>query len=260
MATNGTSNGTAATNGHSTSSQHVPKIILYTNHRCPYAQRAHITLDTLNLKYEEILIDLDTPRPQWYLDINPRGLVPSLKYSLPGIFDTPEILTESGIVAQFLCDSFPSPLLPASKEDPFSALKRARIAFFVDTWSSKIAPYQFQIIKAEEGAEREAKAEECVKMMEKEIEPLLAGAKPFFGGSGELTFAEVMTAPFVLRMFSFARDGELMPQSFGEKLEALPNFGRWSKAVMENGNVRRVYDEAGVVEGTKKRVKQMAAK
>jgi len=97
-------------------------------------------------------------------------------------------------------------------------------------------------------------------MMEKEIEPLLAGAKPFFGGSGELTFAEVMTAPFVLRMFSFARDGELMPQSFGEKLEALPNFGRWSKAVMENGNVRRVYDEAGVVEGTKKRVKQMAAK
>ncbi|KAK0850663.1 hypothetical protein LTR91_022499 [Friedmanniomyces endolithicus] len=237
-----------------------PKIILYTNHRCPYAQRAHITLDTLNLKYEEILIDLDTPRPQWYLDINPRGLVPSLKYSLPGIFDTPEILTESGIVAQFLCDSFPSPLLPASKEDPFSALKRARIAFFVDTWSSKIAPYQFQIIKAEEGAEREAKAEECVKMMEKEIEPLLAGAKPFFGGSGELTFAEVMTAPFVLRMFSFARDGELMPQSFGEKLEALPNFGRWSKAVMENGNVRRVYDEAGVVEGTKKRVKQMAAK
>jgi len=26
-----------------------PKIILYTNHRCPYAQRAHITLDTLNL-------------------------------------------------------------------------------------------------------------------------------------------------------------------------------------------------------------------
>ncbi|KAK0820247.1 hypothetical protein LTS16_006942 [Friedmanniomyces endolithicus] len=298
MATNGTSNGTAATNGHSTSvyfhtptkdigspkrSHNMsPKIILYTNHRCPYAQRAHITLDTLNLsrspppstpqpklpiltpltpslEYEEILIDLDTPRPQWYLDINPRGLVPSLKYSLPGIFDTPEILTESGIVSQFLCDSFPSPLLPASKEDPFSALKRARIAFFVDTWSSKIAPFQFQIIKAE-GAEKETKVEECVKLMEKEIEPLLVGARPFFGGSGELTFAEVMTAPFLLRMFSFARDGELMPRSFGEKLEGLENFGRWSKAVMENGNVRKVYDEEAIVAATKKRVKQMASK
>ncbi|KAK0327914.1 hypothetical protein LTR82_001432 [Friedmanniomyces endolithicus] len=237
-----------------------PKIILYTNHRCPYAQRAHITLDTLNLKYEEILIDLDTPRPQWYLDINPRGLVPSIKYSLPGIFDEPETLTESAIVAQFLCDTFPSPLLPASKEDPFSALKRARIAFFVDTWSSKIAPFQFQILKAAAGAEKEAKAEECVKVMEREIEPLLVGAGPFFGGSAELTLAEVMTAPFVLRMLSFARDGELMPKSFGEKLEALPNFGKWSKAVLGDGVVRKVYDEKGVVEGTKKRVKQMAAK
>ena len=46
---------------------------LYTNHRCPYAHRSHIALEELGLPFEETIIDLDTPRPQWYLDINPRG-------------------------------------------------------------------------------------------------------------------------------------------------------------------------------------------
>lgn len=51
---NGTSGGVAE-----------PKIHLYTNHRCPYAHRAHITLEELGLDFEETIIDLDTPRPQW---------------------------------------------------------------------------------------------------------------------------------------------------------------------------------------------------
>jgi glutathionyl-hydroquinone reductase len=48
-----------------------PKITLYTNHRCPWAHRAHIVLKELGLKYEEVIIDLDRPREKWYLDINP---------------------------------------------------------------------------------------------------------------------------------------------------------------------------------------------
>ena len=66
----------------------------------------------------EVIIDLNTPRPQWYLDINPRGLVPSIKYSVPGVYDEEEIITESAIVSQFLMDSFPSHLLPESKQEP----------------------------------------------------------------------------------------------------------------------------------------------
>jgi hypothetical protein len=55
----------AATNGDT------PKIILYTNHRCPWAHRAHIAIKELGLPYEEVIIDLDTPREPWYLEINP---------------------------------------------------------------------------------------------------------------------------------------------------------------------------------------------
>ena len=78
----------AATANGTTSSAHAngaangtsPKIHLYTNHRCPYAHRAHIALEELKLPFEETIIDLDTPRPQWYLDINPRGKSPPATY------------------------------------------------------------------------------------------------------------------------------------------------------------------------------------
>jgi len=257
MATNGTTNGTSATNGHSTHNI-APKITFYTNHRCPWAQRAAITLDELNLPYEEVIIDLDTPRPQWYLDINPRGLVPSIKYSVPGLLDE-EIITESAVVSQFLADAFPSHLLPASKESPTSALFRARVNFFNDTWSNKVAPFQFQVMRAQ-GEEKDAKVEEWVKAVEKEIEPLLAHAKPFFGGSEKLTLAEVLAAPFLLRWNTFINDGELLPKSLGEKLGALPNFSKWQKAVIAESNVRKVYDEEAILAGTKKKLKEMAAK
>lgn len=48
-----------------------PKITLYTNHLCPYAQRAHITLKELKLPFEEVIIPLDKPREPWYLEVNP---------------------------------------------------------------------------------------------------------------------------------------------------------------------------------------------
>lgn len=48
-----------------------PKIILYTNRICPWAHRAHIALKELGLDYEEVTIDLSTPREPWYLEINP---------------------------------------------------------------------------------------------------------------------------------------------------------------------------------------------
>ena len=44
---------------------------MYTNHRCPWAHRAHIVIKELGLEYEEVIIDLDKPREPWYLEVNP---------------------------------------------------------------------------------------------------------------------------------------------------------------------------------------------
>ncbi|CEJ82381.1 Putative Glutathione S-transferase domain-containing protein [[Torrubiella] hemipterigena] len=158
-------------------------IKLYTNHACPWAHRAHIALAELGLPFEEEIIDLSVPRTAEYLAINPRGLVPSLSYN-------GEIITESAVVSQFLIDAYPSHLVPTAGS-PDAALQRARINFFVDTYFTKVNSLSTKFVLAKTDAEAEEVAAEFVKQLTKEVEPLLADAAPYFGGSKTLTLAEV---------------------------------------------------------------------
>lgn len=102
-----------------------------------------------------------------------------------------EIVTESAIVSTFLADMFPnSSFWPASRESPTSALTRARIAFFADTWVGKINTHTVPVMMAD-GEEKEKLGGKLVEAVKKEIEPMLEGAGPFFGGSESITLAEV---------------------------------------------------------------------
>jgi len=233
-----------------------PKIILYTNHGCPYAHRAHIALNELKLPYEEVIIDLDKPREPWYLEVNPRGLVPAIKYTNNYLKD--QIITESSIVAQFLADQHPSPLLPASNSSPTSALERAHINFFIDTWNTKIGSFMFAIFRAGSEEEKEAKSKEWVNAVAKDIEPLLKSANPFFGGSSELTLAEVNIAPFLLRIYALSSRG-LLPTSVKSGLDTLPNFSRWVNATVAKESVLSIWNEEVVTERTASRIQKLKA-
>ncbi|KAL1604280.1 hypothetical protein SLS59_004075 [Nothophoma quercina] len=225
------------------------KITLYTNHRCPWAHRAHIVIKELGLQYEEVIIDLDKPREPWYLEVNPRGLVPAIKFN-------DQIITESGVVARFLADAYPSHLVPATGTVD-AALTRARINFFVDTWFDKVGSYWFQILRADED-DKEELVKKFVETVRKEIEPLLKDADPFFGGSKKVTLAEALTAPFILRVYSFSKNG-LLPKSVLEGFEGLPNFNKWAQAVIKEESVTYIWDEAVVLPATKKKIDSLKA-
>lgn len=242
------------TNGNGESNGVTPHIILYTNHGCPFAHRAHITLKELDLPYEEVIIDLDTPRDPEYLEINPRGLVPSIKYSNGVLKD--EIITESAIVAQFLADSRPSPFLPASLSSPTAPLFRARLNFFVDTWNTKIQSSFYPLLKSSD-SEKEELSSNLLKAIEKEIDPLLADAAPFFGGSETFTLAEAITAPFVLRFYALSDDGVLFPKSFKAGASKLPNFGKWADKVVARESVTYIWNEENIVGRMKARIAKM---
>jgi len=228
-----------------------PDIKLYTNHGCPWAHRAHITLAELGLPFEEVIIDLDTPRTPEYLKVNPRGLVPALEYN-------GEIITESAVVTQFLADAHPSSLVPTST-DPKGPLSRARIAFFVDAWFSKVNSLFFKTQLAKTEAEAEGFAKEAVAAIIKEIEPLLGNAGPFFGGSEKLTLAEALTGPFILRFFSLAKHG-VVPNSLVQPLqEQTPNFYTWAQHVIKHPSVTSIFNEEKVVERTKARIAKLKA-
>lgn len=159
------------------------KLILYTNRRCPWAHRAHIALQELKLPFEEVTIDLDSPRTPEYLAINPRGLVPALSYN-------GEIIIESAIVANFLANVYPSHLLPPSNAEG-GALQRAKIDLFVDAFVTKFQGSLYKLFGTKTDEEVNAVIEPAIEALVKEVEPRLADAGPFFGGSDKLTQAEV---------------------------------------------------------------------
>lgn len=219
------------------------KLILYTNHRCPWAHRAHIALEELRVPFEEVIIDLDTPRTPEYLKINPRGLVPALSYK-------GNIIIESEIVARFLADAYPSHLVPTSNE-PGGALRRARVSLFVDAYMSKFNSALLGIYTAKSQEEIDALVEKAVAGLVKEVEPLLADANPFFGGSDKLTLAEVLTGSFVIRLDSLTKAG-IYPKALWSAIEEkTPNFIKWAKAVSTHPSVTSIYNERVIVEGTK---------
>ena len=148
------------------------------------SHRAHIALDELKVPYEQEIVDITTPRTPEYLKVNPRGLVPTLSYN-------GEIITESTIIATFLADAFStSNLLPAST-DPNGPLTRARISFFVDTYFNRVQPIFMRSQRSKSDEERAKALADFVNAAAKELDPLLADAAPFFGGSSKLTLAEV---------------------------------------------------------------------
>jgi glutathione S-transferase len=162
-----------------------------------------------------------------------------------------EIIYESQIVSQFLCDAFPSHLLPSSHEDPTAALRRARIGFFVDTWGTKLGTFQFGVMKAAK-EDKQAEVDKWVSTIEKEIEPLLKDAGPFFGGSKELTFADAMVAPFLLRWYLAAEHNKYIPSTLIKGLEKLENFAKWSKAVREHPSVLEIWEPEAMTKLPKK--------
>ncbi|PGH10685.1 hypothetical protein AJ80_07441 [Polytolypa hystricis UAMH7299] len=231
-----------------------PKIILYTNHLCPWAHRAHIALKELGLEYEEVIIDLTKPREPWYLEVNPRGLVPSISYN-------GTIITESAIVSQFLADAHPSHLLSASNTGA-GALQRARIAFFVDAFFTKVIPHLFASLRAASDADRETATEALIAGVETEIEPLLAPAQdggatgPFFGGSEKLTLAEVLTGSFLLRLLLLHKpEYGLLSAKLPELLEQrTPRFKRWADTTVQQESVNFIWDAENVGRKTKERL------
>ncbi|KAL1619970.1 hypothetical protein SLS56_009889 [Neofusicoccum ribis] len=233
-----------------------PKITFYTFPDCPWCQRVHFILTELKIPVEQVFIHLDEPRPQWYLDINPRGLVPAIKFSNDIV--TNEIIYESNIISQFLVDLRPSHLLPASLADPVAPLRRARIQFFIDTFQSKLGSQSRALLLADE-KDKDAKVKEVLAGVEKEVEPLLANAAPFYGGSKELTYAETQVAPFVLRLYSMS-NGTYLPTSLKAGLQGLPNFSKWAAAVIEHRSIKSNYDEGSVLGRTAKTLEKLKAK
>ncbi|KAH8901722.1 thioredoxin-like protein [Thozetella sp. PMI_491] len=214
-----------------------PSIKLYTNRNCPWAHRTHIALAELGLQFDEERIDYSKPRTPEYLKINPRGQVPTLIYD-------GHVIRESAIIAQFLADSVEITHLIPRTGDAQGALMRQRIASFVETYFSKANTYYYAAIEAKTDGDAGDLGKRYVNAVVREVEPLLQDASPFFGGSDKLTMAEVLTASFILRIFTFPHtENPPLPITMLADFDTkAPKFYAWALAVMKHPSVNSIYD------------------
>ena len=66
-----------------------------------------------------------------------------------------------------------------------------------------------------------------------------------------------MTAPFLIRYQTFSSNNSgLIPASVTKSLNALPNFSKWSAAVVAKESVNYIFDAEGIT----KRMQEMVTK
>ncbi|KAF9093010.1 hypothetical protein BGX27_001689 [Mortierella sp. AM989] len=214
------------------------KFVLYTNRFCPFAARAVLALAETKHAYEAVSIDLNTPRPDWYLkDINPYGQVPALK------INDKDIVLESLLVAEYLAD-----LHPEAGLFPTDPLQRAQTRYLIQHWGSHIQPAQHKATFSQEASDAIKRHQDYITELEKvnklllnvhkTSEPGLDGKGPYFLGS-RFTFADLALASFLTRVSLV----EVFQENFGFKFpskEENPNLARfieWKDAVISRESV-----------------------
>ncbi|XP_041866470.1 glutathione S-transferase omega-1-like [Melanotaenia boesemani] len=196
----------------------VPKdhIRLYSMRFCPFAERTRLVLNAKGIKYDTININLKE-KPEWFLEKNPLGLVPTL--------ETPDgdVIYESPITCDYLDEVYPEKkLLPSS---PYGkAQQKMMLEHF-----SKVIPYYYKITagrgKGEDvsGLEVELK-EKFVKLNE----DLMKKKTKFFGGDS-ITMIDYMMWPFFERV-------ELLEMK--SPLEDTPELKKWIERMLQDPAVK----------------------
>lgn len=125
---------------------------LFSARVCPFAQRSRLALMEKNLPFTLIDIDLRN-KPDWYLQLNPAGTVPSLRQ---GEF----LLRESLIINEYVdeCSADP-PLLPAGVQ------QRAEARLWIAYFDSSFVPLFYRLLKAQEEAKQRSLAAEMCQVL-----------------------------------------------------------------------------------------------
>uniref|UniRef100_A0A8C6TWX8 Glutathione S-transferase omega n=1 Tax=Neogobius melanostomus TaxID=47308 RepID=A0A8C6TWX8_9GOBI len=167
----------------------VPKghIRLFSMRFCPFAQRTRLVLAAKGIKHDTINIHLKE-KPDWFLEKNPFGLVPTLET------EAGEVLYESPITCDYLDEVYPEKkLLPTS---PFGkAQQRMMLEHF-----SKIPPYFYKITMAKKNNEDLTGLKAELKEKFVKLDEDLATKKTKFFGGDCISMIDYMMWPFFERL------------------------------------------------------------
>lgn len=164
-------------------------LTLYDSPTSGNALKVRFLLGELRLDYERIDVPLARPRPDWYLEVNAAGGIPTL-------LDDGLVLPESNAILRYLAAR-------EGRDDlyPVELRARARVDRLLDTWSTLIRPAIFPLERAcglfgERDADAVEPAREGLLPVLDAVEKLVAENGTM---TGSFTIADVCAAPTLFR-------------------------------------------------------------
>ena len=171
-------------------------LTLYDFPSSPNAQKVRLLLAELGLEFEHRSVAQATPRPDWYLQLNPFGRVPAIK-------DGDLFLAESHAILRYLAQR--------SGRDELYVEQRAHVDWALDAWATFVGTQMrsliYQVLVAtidDEGRSHPERADpERVQPAIAEARRGLAAYEEFCAGTGAVcgsfTIADCAVAPALKR-------------------------------------------------------------
>jgi glutathione S-transferase len=214
---------------------------------CPYAARTWTTLLELGLPFDAVEVSFRDEKPQWFLDVNPRGKVPALVNNGDGT-----VVYESAI-----CDEYLSDLAREMADSgggggensgeaggggrsrfwklmPTGASSRAALRLLNDRVDAELNPALYTFLTCRDPASEPRLVEDLERalgVLQQSIRD--NGGGPYLMGD-EFTLADIHVLPFFLRMTVSLRhfkQYELPPDKFADLL-------RWYELCLQRPSVK----------------------
>ena len=193
---------------------------LYSGWFCPFVQRVWIVLEEKEIPYQYVEVN-PYHKPESLLSLNPRGLVPTLKYENKPLY-------ESTVICEFLEDAYPDhgvKLLPA---DPYL---RARIRIWIDFVSTRVVPAFHRFLQFQPGQQEDKTIWDVRNVFLdtlKEFAEAMDEEGPFFLGK-EPTLVDYVIAPWAVRLWVFDhfKEGGLGIPDEGKGAKDEKSWARW---------------------------------
>lgn len=151
---------------------------------CPFVHRAWIHLELSGVEYQYIEVD-PYAKPKELTDINPKGLVPSLRHGSWGCY-------ESSVLMEYIEDISPTLYRNLSPQD------KADQRLWAHFVNGNLVPSFYRLLQAQEESKQIAYGKELQEHCDtlvRAMDPI----GPFFRGS-EIGFVDVAIAPWIVRM------------------------------------------------------------
>lgn len=207
---------------------------LYSGWFCPFVQRVWIALEEKNIQYQYIEVN-PYHKPRSLLDLNPRGLVPTLQYQNKPLY-------ESTVLCEFLEEAYPDNTPHLLPKDPYD---RARTRIWTDFVGSRIIPayHRFLQHQGEDGLkEKQQEFLNYLKTFTREMD--MAG--PYFLGN-EFSLIDIIIAPWASRLWvlDHFKGGSGIPEEGkgGEDEVVWKRWREWLREVEDRKSVKETLSE-----------------